>query len=73
MSPTNPIARYFITTTFVPIRTPSAFQRTTAVIVLVTMIVLGLFLSPPMGFEWLLPVYFLTLLVGVTAKDSIAK
>ena len=35
------------------------------------MIVIGLFLSPPTGFQWLLPVYFLKLLVGFTVKENI--
>ena len=58
-----------VVATVVLIRTPVDFQRTTAVIALVAMIVLGLSLSPPAGFQWLLPVYFLKLLVGFTAKD----
>jgi hypothetical protein len=60
-----------VITIFILIRTPLIFQRTTAVIVLVSMIVIGLFLSPPVGFQWLLPVYFLKLLVGCTAKENI--
>ena len=36
--------------TFILIRTPLAFQRTTAVIALVSIIVIGQFLSPPTGF-----------------------
>lgn len=49
---------------------PTEFQRTIAVVALVTMTVLGLYLSPPAGFDWLVPVYFLKLLVGFTAKES---
>jgi MFS family permease len=56
--------------TFILIHTPLPYQRTTAVISLVSLIVIGLFLSPPAGFQWLLPVYFLKLLVGFTAKEN---
>ncbi len=59
--------------TFILIRTPLVFQRTTAMIGLVSMIVIGLFLSPPAGFQWLLPVYFLKVLVGFTAKENIGE
>ena len=55
--------------TAVLIHTPVNFQRTIAVIALVVMTVVSLFLSPPAGFEWLVPVYFLKLLVGFTAKE----
>jgi len=37
------------------------------------MIVIGLCLSPPAGFQWLLPVYYLKLLVGFTAKEYIGE
>jgi hypothetical protein len=37
------------------------------------MIVISLFLSPPVGFQWLLPVYFLKLLVGFAAKENLDK
>ncbi len=56
--------------TAVLIRTPAIFQRTIAVVALVTMTIASLFLSPPAGFEWLVPVYFLKLLVGFTAKEQ---
>ena len=56
--------------TFVLIRAPLVFQRTTAVIALVSIIVIGLYLPPPAGFQWLLPVYLLKLLVGFTAKEA---
>lgn len=59
--------------TFILIRTPLVFQRTTAAIALVSMIVIGLYLSPPAGFQWLLPVYYLKLLVGFTAKENIGE
>jgi hypothetical protein len=59
--------------TFILIRTPLVFQRTTAAIALVSMIVIGLYLSPPVGFQWLLPVYYLKLLVGFTAKENIGE
>jgi hypothetical protein len=32
-------------------------------------IIVGLFLSPPAGIQWLVPVYYLKLLVGFTSKD----
>ncbi len=59
--------------TSVLIQSPASFQRTVAVISLVTMTVAGLLLSPPAGFEWLVPIYFLKLLVGFTAKDETRK
>ena len=62
-----------ILTTFILTHTPLVFQRTTAVISLASMIVIGLFLSPPVGIQWLLPVYFLKLLVGFTAKEEIGE
>lgn len=56
-------------TTFIITHTPVEFQRTTAAITLVIMIMIGLYILPPAGFEWLLPVYLLKLLVGFTAKE----
>jgi hypothetical protein len=62
-----------ILATFIVQRTPLVFQRTMATIALATMITLGLFLAPPPGFQWLLPIYFLKLLVGFTAKEHVEK
>jgi len=62
-----------ILSTFVLLRTPPSFQRTTGTIALTTMVVVGLFLAPPAGFQWLLPVYFLKLLIGFTAIEKVEK
>ena len=55
--------------TFIILRTPLNFQRTTAVIFLVLMIIASLYIAPPVGFEWLLPIYLLKLRVGFTAQE----
>lgn len=47
------------------------FQRTTAIIEVVGMVCIGMMLSPPEGFQWVIPVYFLKLLVGFTAKEAV--
>lgn len=60
-----------IVATAVLTRAPVDFQRTIAVVAVVTMTVVGLFLSPPAGFEWLVPVYFLKLLAGFTAREPL--
>jgi len=59
-----------ILSTFIIKRTPPVFQRTAGTMALAIMIMIGLFLSPPAGFQWLLPVYFLKLLIGFTAKEN---
>ncbi len=56
--------------TFIILHTPLDFQRTTAIIILVIMLITTQFLPAPAGFEWLLPVYLLKLLVGFTAKEK---
>ncbi|MBC8504775.1 MAG: hypothetical protein H8D34_07940 [Chloroflexi bacterium] len=55
--------------TFIILHTPLNFQRTAAVILMVCMIVASQFFALPAGFEWLLPIYLLKLLVGFTAKE----
>ena len=60
-----------VVATAVLTRAPANFQRTIAVVALVTMTVVSLFLSPPAGFEWLVPVFFLKLLVGFTAREQL--
>lgn len=59
--------------TLVLIHVPVPFQRTVAVLLVVLMVFAGLFLVVPRGFEWLLPVYGLKLLVGYTAKERWAE
>lgn len=54
--------------TAILIRTAADFQQTMAVIAVASMIVIGLLMTPPVGFQWLIPIYFLKLLVGFTAK-----
>lgn len=58
--------------TIILIHMPLAFQRTTAVIALVCILIVSLVISPPAGFQWMLPVYFLKLLVGYTAKEYVS-
>ena len=57
--------------TLILMNTPLPFQRTTAIIQVVGMIFLGMMLFPPDGFQWVIPVYFLKLLVGFTAKEAV--
>ena len=59
--------------TLILIHIPLAFQRTTAIIEVVGIVFLGMALSPPTGFQWVIPVYFLKLLVGFTAKEEVKK
>ena len=49
---------------------PAVFQRTAGVMAMLAMVVIGLYLSPPAGFEWLVPVYFVKLLVGYTPAPA---
>ena len=55
--------------TCVLIKIPVAFQRTASIMMVVIMVVLGMYTFVPQGFEWLIPVYYLKLLTGFTAKE----
>ena len=55
--------------TYVLLKVPVAFQRTTSIMMVVIMLVLGMYTFVPRGFEWLIPVYYLKLLTGFTAKE----
>ncbi len=57
--------------TLILIHTSPPFQRTTAIIEVTGMIFIGMALAPPAGFQWLIPVYFLKLLLGFTAKEAV--
>ncbi|MCG8337555.1 MAG: hypothetical protein MJE63_23890 [Proteobacteria bacterium] len=59
--------------TLILINIPLTFQRTTAIIEVVGIVFLGMALSPPAGFQWVIPVYFLKLLVGFTAKEEVKE
>ncbi|MEO1065345.1 MAG: hypothetical protein AAFZ07_28345 [Actinomycetota bacterium] len=56
--------------TLAVVATPLPFQRATATIGLVAMVFIGMHLDPPDGFQWLIPVYFLKLLIGFTARED---
>ncbi len=62
---------FLIVSTITLINIPLSFQRTIAIIEVVGIVFLGMLLSPPAGFQWLIPVYFLKLLVGFTAKEEL--
>lgn len=55
--------------TYALLKVPIAFQRTASIMMVVTMVVLGMYTFIPQGFEWLIPVYYLKLLTGFTAKE----
>lgn len=58
-----------ILTTFIIIVSRVENQQIFSVMLVLVMILIGMFLDIPKGFEWLIPVYFLKLLVGYTARD----
>lgn len=59
-----------LASTGIVIATPLRLQRTGAMIALIAMLFAALALPAPEGFGWLIPVYFLKLLVGFTAKEA---
>ena len=65
------IANYCFLILFTPIlmNIPVAFQRAGSIMLALFMILLGMFIHVPNGFEWFIPVYFLKLLTGYTAKE----
>jgi hypothetical protein len=58
-----------VAATAVLLRTPLAFQRTTAIIALAVVLVVVLVVAAPPGFAWLVPIYLIKLLVGYTARE----
>ncbi len=61
---------FLILFTLILINTPIAFQRTGSIMLVVIMIIVSMFITVPNGFEWFIPVYFLKLLAGYTAKEE---
>jgi len=59
--------------TIILINIPLSFQRTSSIMFVISMIIVGMFISVPNGFEWFIPVYFLKLLAGYTAKEEIIE
>ncbi len=59
--------------TLLLINTTSAFQRTTSIMMVVSMILIGMFITIPEGYLWFIPVYYLKLLTGFTAKEEITE
>lgn len=59
-----------ILTTLILVHIPISFQRTASVMMVAFLIMTGVFLQVPDGFEWFIPVYFLKLLSGYTAKEQ---
>lgn len=58
-----------IVMTLVLIKVPVTFQRTISIMMVVIMVVLGMYIYVPLGFGWLIPVYYLKLLTGFTARE----
>ena len=57
--------------TFLLLKIPVTFQRTGAIMMVAAMVVVGMYIGVPNGFEWLIPIYFLKLLSGFTAKENV--
>jgi hypothetical protein len=56
--------------TFIVHHSPVNMQRPVAVLCVIVMCFLsGTFLSIPLGFAWLIPVYYIKLIMGYTAKE----
>jgi hypothetical protein len=55
--------------TFILLKVPVAFQRTASIMMVSTMLIAGMYIGAPKGFEWLIPIYYLKLLTGFTAKE----
>jgi hypothetical protein len=57
--------------TFILIRIPLSFQRTSSIMMVAAMVIVGMYVGVPNGFEWLIPIYYLKLLTGFTAKENV--
>ena len=57
--------------TFLLLRVPITFQRTGSIMMVAAMVIVGMYVGIPNGFEWLIPIYYLKLLSGFTAKETI--
>ena len=57
--------------TFILVKIPLVFQRTSSIMMVAGMVVIGMYIGIPNGFEWLIPIYYLKLLTGFTAKENI--
>ncbi|MCP4136190.1 MAG: hypothetical protein GY754_34785 [bacterium] len=57
--------------TLILINIPVSFQRTFSMLLVVSMIAISMYMPVPPGFSWLIPVYFLKLLTGFTAKEEV--
>lgn len=57
--------------TFILLRIPATFQRTGSIMMVAAMVIVGMYIGVPNGFEWLIPIYYLKLLTGFTAKENV--
>jgi|GEM_PF-2626165 len=56
--------------TLILINLPVAFQRTSSIMMVASLVVVSMFMNIPEGFGWVIPVYYLKLLAGFSAREE---
>ena len=57
--------------TFILINVPIAAQRTLAMAMVMSMVMVSMYIGVPQGFIWLYPIYYLKLLAGFSAREEL--